>query len=200
MTDKEKKTIILDPELSAKWKRLVILFQEMKKVAVAYSGGVDSSLLCFAAHAALKDQMTAYTIHSPVDSPGELENAILFSQQVGFSHVILDYDDLANDSFVSNSAERCYFCKMNRFSYILKHLGPDNGVVIVEGSNVDDQSDYRPGFKAVQQLGVRSPLLEAGLKKDEIRRLAQGFNLPMWDHPSTPCLATRFPYQTKIYL
>ncbi len=198
MTDQEKQPIFLDLELSEKWQCLLTLLQGMKKVAVAYSGGVDSSLLSYAAYAALKDQMTAYTIHSPVDSPGELENAILFSQKAGFSHEILVYDDLVNDSFVSNPADRCYFCKRNRFSYILKRLGTDSGVVIVEGSNVDDQRDYRPGFKAVQQLGVRSPLLEVGLKKDEIRRLARGFDLPMWNHPSTPCLATRFPYQTKI--
>lgn len=198
MTDQKKQPNYLESGLNSKWKNLLTLLHGMKKVAVAYSGGVDSSLLCYAAYTALKEQMTAYTIHSPVESPGELENAILFSKQVGFSHVILEYNDLANDEFVSNPADRCYFCKRNRFNYIFSRLGHDTEVVILEGSNLDDQNDYRPGFKAVQQLGVRSPLLETGLKKDEIRSIAQGFKLPIWDRPSTPCLATRIPYLTKI--
>lgn len=191
---RQEKLAVLSPELNEKWQDLLFILTSMKRVSVAFSGGVDSSLLSYAAFTALGDGMQAYTIHSPVDAPGDLENAVALAEQIGFSHRVLEYDDLQSEEFVSNPADRCYHCKLGRFK-LLRDLA--DGFVL-EGSNVDDLGDYRPGIQAVQQLGIMSPLIEAGLRKQEIRELAQIFKLPVWDQPSSPCLATRFPYGTRI--
>jgi pyridinium-3,5-biscarboxylic acid mononucleotide sulfurtransferase len=188
----------LDSNVQAKAQRLFDLLGEMESLVVAFSGGVDSGLLCAAAHSVLGDRLLAVTVRSPVETPGDHEAAAVLAEQVGFRHKIVDFDDLANPQFVSNPADRCYHCKLARFQSIQQIAAQAGARWIAEGSNADDAFDYRPGSKAVAELSIRSPLAEAGLRKAEIRALAQAMGLVVWDRPSAPCLATRFPYGTEI--
>ena len=165
---------------------------------VAFSGGVDSGLLCAVGHQALGDRLLAVTVRSPVEAPGDAEAASALARQVGFNHRVVDFDDLDNAQFVANPPDRCYHCKLARFQ-ALQSVGAAFGAqVLAEGSNADDAHDYRPGARAVAELGVRSPLAEVGLTKAEIRALAREMGLAVWDRPSAPCLATRFPYGTPV--
>lgn len=193
-----KTDIVLPLEIDAKWQALLSLIASLGSAAVAFSGGVDSGLLATASFIALADQMAAFTVRSPVNPDGEEESALTLAKRVGFRHILADFDDLAHPDFVANSAERCYFCKLARFR-ALQSLAAQQGLTtILEGSNADDGSDYRPGRRAVSEVGARSPLAEVGLKKQEIRFIAQALDLPVWDRPSAPCLATRFPYGSPI--
>lgn len=187
-----------DPELLQKWQALVDHIAGLGRVAVAFSGGVDSGLLATAAYAALGEQMLAVTIHSPVDPPGEVEAARTLAEQVGFAHRVVEHDDLEHPQFVANPPERCYHCKLVRLGK-LQHMAAAEGYrYILEGSNASDAGDYRPGKRAVEELGVLSPLAEVGLVKAEIRSLAHALGLAVAERPSAPCLATRFPYGTPI--
>jgi uncharacterized protein len=150
--------------------------------------------------------MLAVTVQSPVESPGDSAFAEGLAEQVGFYHRIVPYDDLANPKFIENPPDRCYHCKLARFQ-TLQQLAVSGtfgeafrGAAIVEGSNADDRLDYRPGARAVVELGIRSPLLDAGLTKQEVRTLARALNMLVWDRPSSPCLATRFPYGSPVTL
>lgn len=188
----------IEPATQAKWQRLGEIFKEMGSAIVAFSGGVDSGLLSVAAYRALGDKFRAVTIHSPVDAPDEVETAQALAQQVGFAHQVIELDDLENPMFVANPPDRCYHCKLARLHAIRAIAKQDGFAAVCEGSNADDGTDYRPGRRAVSELGGRSPLAEAGLTKAEIRSLAQALGLLVWDRPSAPCLATRFPYGTVI--
>jgi pyridinium-3,5-biscarboxylic acid mononucleotide sulfurtransferase len=159
---------------------------------------MDSGLLAAAAYEALGEHMLAVTIESPVDPVDEQDAARSLAQQLGFAHRVVLMNDLENPDFVANPPDRCYFCKKVRLQ-ALQALGLSLGYqVAVEGSNADDSGDYRPGMKAVKELGVRSPLAEVDLTKGEIRKLAKARNLVVWNRPSAPCLATRFTYGTPI--
>jgi uncharacterized protein len=200
MRDHRDEAILADihPGARERWERLLASLRALESAAVAFSGGVDSGLLCAAAHRALGERMLAATIHSPVDPPGEMESAQGLARQLGFAHVVVAHDDLANPRFVANPPDRCYHCKLARLS-LVRGLAAGRGLAhTLEGSNADDERDYRPGRRAVAELGVRSPLAEAGLTKDDIRAISRALGLAVWDRPSAPCLATRFPYGSPI--
>ena len=188
----------VDPQARARWNLLLDILHDMGSAVVAFSGGVDSGLLCAAAYVALGEHMLAVTIHSPVDPPGEVESALALARQIGFAHQVIEHDDLRNAQFVANPPDRCYHCKLARLDAV-QRLGRERGLAhALEGSNADDARDYRPGSRAVKELGARSPLAEAGLTKPEIRALARAMHLVIADRPSAPCLATRFPYGSPV--
>lgn len=190
----------LSPETRQKYARLEDYLSGTRSLVVAFSGGVDSGLLAAAAHRVLGTGMLAVTVQSPVESEDGVEAARRSAEALGFAHRVVSFDDLADHQFVENTPDRCYICKRNRLGELIR-LARDWGfAAVAEGSNADDRAEYRPGKKAVAELGVLSPLVEAGLTKNEVRQLAKEIGLPIWDRPSAPCLATRFPYGTRVTL
>lgn len=186
------------PTLEEKWNNLLEIIRQMQSVVVAFSGGIDSALVCFAAHQVLGDKMLAVTIASPVEAPREVRTAREFASKYSIPHRVIEINELDHEAFAANPPDRCYFCKLGRFK-LLKALAEKEGYrFFVEGSNSDDLSVYRPGKRAIGELGVRSPLVEAGFTKAGIRQTARLLGLDIWDKPSSPCLATRFPYGTRI--
>jgi uncharacterized protein len=184
--------------IEQKWDRLKTLLREMQFAVLAYSGGVDSSLLLKAASEVLGPHLIAVTAVSETYPPGELDAAKAFARPLGVTHRILRTTELASEEFVQNSAERCYFCKKELFGK-LKQIADTEGIpFILDGSNTDDLKDYRPGAKAAGEFSVRSPLREAGFSKADVRACARMLNLPVWDKPPLACLSSRIPYGTRI--
>jgi len=185
--------------LSGKIKSIQTLLTSYDSVLVALSGGVDSSVLLKLAVDCLNcDQVLAATAHSEISTPKELELAAQVAQICKVEHKIVYLSELEVPEFVANPPERCYYCKLNRFRLLQKLAAQQGLQVVADGSNQSDQGDYRPGIKALTELGIRSPLLECGFTKDEIRELARTLGLPNWNQPSNACLASRFPYGTRI--
>ncbi len=173
--------------------------QNFDRMGVALSGGVDSALVCCAAVKALgKDHVSAFTIVSPMEIPQEAEDAAQIADQLGVELISIPLDELENDDIRSNPSRRCYYCKFIRLEKISEQAVRLGITQVVDGSNADDLGDYRPGRQALQELGVLSPLAETGITKTEVRQLAKWQNLPVWNKPSTPCLASRFPYGVAI--
>ncbi|MDR2865723.1 MAG: ATP-dependent sacrificial sulfur transferase LarE [Spirochaetaceae bacterium] len=167
------------------------------KAAVALSGGVDSSFLAYAAVRALGKDALALTIVSPMLPKNEINDALRVAKEIGITHVLINEDHI-EDEVAENPAERCYFCKKKEFSAMLKAAAERGIATVFDGSNLDDEGDYRPGLKALSELNIISPLREAALCKADIRELSRSFNLPTWDKPAFACLASRIPYGEKI--
>ena len=184
--------------LEKKRKKLEQILEEMGNVAVAFSGGVDSSLLLAVAARMYHVKLIAVTATSVSYAEHEKEDARSFAQRMGVKHRYLDFDQMSIPEFVANGPERCYYCKKAIFSAIQSYVAEDGFTNVVDGSNADDQNTYRPGSKALAELGIRSPLQEAGLSKAEIRKLSREMGLFTASKPSYSCLATRIQYGESI--
>ena len=172
--------------------------KELDSVAVAFSAGVDSSFLLKVAHDVLGDKCIAITGQAPFFPGWEQKEAIDFCKREGIKQLIVESTQLSDEKFTSNPPDRCYHCKKSLFQK-MKDVASEEGIsVVVEGSNVDDLGDYRPGRKAIEELQILSPLLDVGLTKKEIRELSKDMGLPTFDKPSFACLASRVPYGEEI--
>jgi uncharacterized protein len=184
-------TASLPPELVARRDQLLALLGSFPSVAVAFSGGIDSTVVAQAAHLALGNRSVAVTADSPSVPRSELAEARRLAALIGIRHVVMPTAEFENPDYVKNDGSRCYFCKTELYSALHRRLPELGAAVIVSGANLDDQGDYRPGLVAAAEQGVRHPLQEAGLTKSDVRALARAWGLPTWDKPASPCLSSR---------
>lgn len=188
----------LTDNLAEKLARLQQLFGEIDRALVAYSGGIDSTLVAKIAYDVLGARALAVTAESPSLLPEDLEDARIQAAEIGIAHQIVQTHEMDNPNYSSNPVNRCYFCK-SELHDTLRPLALERGYpYVVDGVNADDLSDYRPGIQAAQERGARSPLAEVGVSKLEVRELAKFLGLPWWDKPAQPCLSSRFPYGEAI--
>ena len=186
------------PELLFKRDVLLARLAGYGRVAVAFSGGVDSAVVARAAQEACGDKAVAVTAVSLSLASGELEQAQEVAALIGIRHVVLKTEEFANESYLANPANRCYFCKTELYSRLESRLSELGADVICNGANLDDVGDYRPGMTAAKEHSVRSPLIEAGLTKSDVRELANLWSLPCWDKPAMPCLSSRIAYGVAV--
>jgi len=182
---------------STKLSELQTILADLGGVLVAFSGGVDSTFLLRMALDTLGDKVLAVTARTGLIPDSEIACAKATARRMRARHVVVSIDALADPTIASNAANRCYVCKRAIFAE-LGAIATDRGLHVIDGSNCDDLGDYRPGLKALQEAGVRSPLAEAGLTKSEIRALSRERHIETWDRPASPCLATRFPYGERL--
>ena len=184
--------------MSAKLDRLRAILRDMQKVLVAFSGGVDSTFLLRVATQELGDNAVALTTRSPTAVDEDYELAVRLAREWSVRHIVIDANELEIPGYAANPTNRCFFCKDNLYDICVAEA-PKLGIEhIVDGANLDDLGDYRPGLQAAAQHRIHHPLVEAELSKAEIRALSQELGLPTWDKPSSPCLSSRFPYGTAI--
>ena len=181
-----------------KLEKLNALFAEMERALIAYSGGIDSTLIAKVAYNVLGDRALAVTAVSPSLLPEDLEEAGIQAVDIGIAHELVNTHEMDNPNYTANPVNRCYFCK-SELHDTLKPLALERGYpYVVDGVNADDLSDYRPGIQAAKERGARSPLAEVGITKAEVRELARYLGLSCWDKPAQPCLSSRFPYGEEI--
>lgn len=188
----------MNPALASKLTQLKSLFGEMDQALIAYSGGIDSTLVAKVAYDVLGDRALAVTAQSPSLLPEDFEDAKVQAAAIGIPHEVVVTYELENPNYAANPVNRCYFCK-SELHDTLKPLALERGYpYVVDGVNADDLSDYRPGIRAAKERGARSPLAEVGISKLEVRELSRSLDLPWWDKPAQPCLSSRFPYGEAI--
>jgi len=181
-----------------KFEKLKELIRNLGSVAVAFSGGVDSTFLLKISHMVLDNNAIGITVDGAIHSRNEIESAKEIAKMIGVRHIVLNMDVFKDERIIANPPDRCYHCKLKTFS-LIKETARIYGIEnIIDGSNADDVGDYRPGMRALRELGILSPLMDVGLKKEEIRRLSKELGLPTWNKPALACLATRIPYNTRI--
>ncbi|MBW9152608.1 ATP-dependent sacrificial sulfur transferase LarE [Clostridium estertheticum] len=185
-------------ELEMKFQKLKDSIQGLKSVAIAYSGGVDSTFLLKVAADVLGNKVIAITAKSTTYPEREFKEAVKYIGDIGAKHIVIISEELEIEGFAKNPIDRCYFCKKELFSKVRKVADDNNINAVLDGSNADDVSDYRPGMKAANELKVISPLKDAGLTKDNIRELSKRLGLPTWNKPAFACLSSRFPYGNEI--
>ncbi|MBS3994646.1 MAG: ATP-dependent sacrificial sulfur transferase LarE, partial [Alkaliphilus sp.] len=185
-------------ELEDKFIKLKNIIKELESVAIAFSGGVDSTFLIKIAHDVLGDKAIAITARSSTYPEREFKEAQSYAQNFGIKHIVIISEELEIEGFSQNPVNRCYFCKLELFTKIRSVANEYNMKHVLDGSNLDDLGDYRPGMKAAKELFVVSPLREAGLTKKDIRILSKRLHIPTWDKPAFACLSSRFPYGQEI--
>lgn len=186
---------MIEEEKLMKLRRIVV---DLKSVVVAYSGGVDSTLVAKVCHEVLGGNSMAVTARSETYPDSELEEAKRLAKEIGIMHSVIDTSELAIEGFADNPPNRCYFCKTELFAK-LREVAKQHGFLnVVDGANLDDTNDYRPGLEASKEQGVRSPLKEAGMTKADVREASKVLKLSTWDKPAYACLSSRFPYGQPI--
>jgi uncharacterized protein len=188
----------MNAELRAKEARLHALLGEMDSIVVAYSGGVDSAYLAYAAMTARPGRVLCVTADSPSYPRRHRELAVRIAEQFGLPHEFVGTAEMERPEYRANAGDRCYHCKTELYSVLAALKDDRRFAVIVDGNNADDRGDYRPGRQAAREFGVRSPLDEAGLTKAEIRELSHEAGLPTWDEPASACLSSRIPYMSEV--
>ena len=188
----------MTPITNPKWPDLAKIISRMDSVIIAFSGGVDSTLVAVAAHQILGQKALAVTAVSPALAQKELEETVRLAESFGFAHRIIHTNEMERDGYVANSPRRCYFCKTELYTQITNLANRESYSWVVNGANTDDIGDYRPGMEAATENKVRSPLVEAGLTKDDVRSIAKSLDIPIWDKPAQPCLSSRIPYGTPV--
>jgi uncharacterized protein len=188
----------LNSERDDKLARLREIIKGYGSLLVAFSGGCDSTFLLKVAHGVLGDRAMAVTARSETYPSREYEEAVQLAREIGARHLTIDTSELSVEGFSSNPPDRCYFCKGELFQRLLEIAAEHGMRYVADGASLDDASDHRPGMRAARELGIVSPLKEAGLTKDDIRELSRMLGLPTWDKPSFACLASRFPYGEEI--
>lgn len=185
-------------ESERKAEKLRRLVSSLASAAVAFSGGADSTLVAKIAREELGDKAIAVTIASPLFPRTELEAARKVARMIGIRHVVVRVDPLRSEAFTNNPANRCYLCKLDDLEHVRRIAATQGLREVVDGSNADDRSDYRPGLRAKEELGVRSPLAEAGIGKRDVREISKALHLPTAAKHASPCLASRIPYGERI--